>query len=569
MRKLFATVVVGWLLGSVLAAQGALSNQVLQLLTRPNSWTATNTFLDFRLIQGVPSDTALRLYVDAVGNLYFNGALVAGAGGGATPHNLLSTTHPDTLLAAVTRGAIIVGNATPAWSRLVVCAAGSYLGSNGTDTGCQTSAASFTAIPAGQLTGTASAFNGAAITALSAANLLGTVPLASLSGITTSQLSASAAILRSQLSIAAGIVLTTDVTGVLPLANGGTGLSTAANNTTPVSSGSTWVATTIPDCHAGTTALGFTQSTNLFNCQALSVGSGTVTSVAMTVPTGFAIGGTPVTTTGTLALTLSTETANLVWAGPSTGAATAPTFRALVNADLPATAVTPGTYPLVTVNQQGVITAGTSTLALGTYATGTLARANGGTGVTASGNNTVLVGTGTVWAPQTVTDCQGGTLAFTQSTNLFSCPASVSTGAGTGTLGTTALPFTSAILGTAATNNLSITPASFAQGTVATVDDPALAAVKLPTVRRGTIAYTAGALSAGTCSAAVTATITGLATTSVVMAGFPAAPGTQWLKGVYAVAYPTVNTVNIIACNPTAGTITPDSTTFNFVAFVP
>jgi hypothetical protein len=437
MRKMFLTVVAGFLLGVGLYAQGpgSLSNQVLQLLTRGNSWTGTNSFLDLRLILGTPSDTALRLYSDAVGNLYFNGNLVAGATGGGTPHNLLSSTHPDTLIGAVARGSLVVGNATPKWAALGVCAAGAYIGSNGTDTGCQTSAASFTAIPAGQITGTASAFNGAAITSLSAANLLGTVPLASLVGITTSQLSASAAITRSQLSIPAGITLTTDVTGILPFANGGTTLSTAAANTTLVSSGSAWVATAVPNCVSGTTALAFTTATGLFSCQTLSVGAGTVTSVAMTVPTGFAVGGTPITSTGTLALTLSNENANLVWAGPGSGGAAAPTFRALVNADLPATAVTPGTYPLVTVNQQGVITAGTATVALGTYATGTLARANGGTGVTVSANNTVLLGTGTVWAPATIPDCQGGTLGFVQSTNLFACVTAVAT-SGTYSAGT-------------------------------------------------------------------------------------------------------------------------------------
>ncbi len=65
-------------------------------------------------------------------------------------------------------------------------------------------------------------------------------------------------------------------------------------------------------------------------------GAGGVTSVAMTVPTGFTIGGSPVTTTGTLAVGLSTQTANTVWAGPTTGSAATPAFRALVAADIPA-----------------------------------------------------------------------------------------------------------------------------------------------------------------------------------------------------------------------------------------
>jgi hypothetical protein len=67
-------------------------------------------------------------------------------------------------------------------------------------------------------------------------------------------------------------------------------------------------------------------------------GSGTVTSVALadgSSPTIFTIGGSPVTSSGTLTLTLSNESANTVLAGPSSGSAAQPTFRSLVLADLP------------------------------------------------------------------------------------------------------------------------------------------------------------------------------------------------------------------------------------------
>jgi hypothetical protein len=37
---------------------------------------------------------------------------------GAADHNLLSTTHPDTLAAVVVRGDLLVGNSTPKWTRL-------------------------------------------------------------------------------------------------------------------------------------------------------------------------------------------------------------------------------------------------------------------------------------------------------------------------------------------------------------------------------------------------------------------------------------------------------------------
>jgi hypothetical protein len=67
-----------------------------------------------------------------------------------------------------------------------------------------------------------------------------------------------------------------------------------------------------------------------------AVGSGSVQSVALALPSSIlTVSGSPVTTTGTLTGTLATQTANTVWAGPTTGAAAPPTFRALVGADLP------------------------------------------------------------------------------------------------------------------------------------------------------------------------------------------------------------------------------------------
>lgn len=63
---------------------------------------------------------------------------------------------------------------------------------------------------------------------------------------------------------------------------------------------------------------------------------GTVTNVALALPSSIlTVSGSPVTTTGTLTGTLATQSANLVWAGPTTGSAATPTFRSLVGADLP------------------------------------------------------------------------------------------------------------------------------------------------------------------------------------------------------------------------------------------
>jgi hypothetical protein len=66
-----------------------------------------------------------------------------------------------------------------------------------------------------------------------------------------------------------------------------------------------------------------------------SGGTGTVTSVALTMPAEFSVSGSPITGAGTLAVTKANESANQVFSGPTTGAAAAPTFRSLVSADLP------------------------------------------------------------------------------------------------------------------------------------------------------------------------------------------------------------------------------------------
>ncbi|BAG41630.1 hypothetical protein [Ralstonia phage phiRSL1] len=100
-----------------------------------------------------------------------------------------------------------------------------------------------------------------------------------------------------------------------------------------------------------------------------ATGAGSVTSVGLSLPAAlFTVSGSPVTSTGTLTGTLNNQNPNWVWAGPGSGVAAAPTFRALVAADLPvATSTVPGTmYPgpglavdgtgKLTIVQSGVVT---------------------------------------------------------------------------------------------------------------------------------------------------------------------------------------------------------------------
>jgi hypothetical protein len=68
--------------------------------------------------------------------------------------------------------------------------------------------------------------------------------------------------------------------------------------------------------------------------QVVTQGGGSVSSIALTMPAEFSVSGSPVTSSGTFAVTKANESANTVYAGPATGAAAAPTFRALVAADI-------------------------------------------------------------------------------------------------------------------------------------------------------------------------------------------------------------------------------------------
>lgn len=122
--------------------------------------------------------------------------------------------------------------------------------------------------------------------------------------------------------------------------NGGTGGAVILNGS------STGAVTVQVPAAAGTTTFQL-PGTNGTNGQVLSTngsgtttwttvsGTGTVTSVGLALPNIFTVSGSPVTAAGTLTGTLATQNANLVWSGPTTGAAATPSFRSLVGADLP------------------------------------------------------------------------------------------------------------------------------------------------------------------------------------------------------------------------------------------
>lgn len=98
---------------------------------------------------------------------------------------------------------------------------------------------------------------------------------------------------------------------------------------------------------------------------AITTGTG-VTSVGLSMPSEFTVTNSPVTSTGDLTANWASQTANYVFAAPS-GSSGTPTFRLLVNNDLPNSGVSASTYgsasqvPVFAVNAKGVITSVTNT----------------------------------------------------------------------------------------------------------------------------------------------------------------------------------------------------------------
>jgi hypothetical protein len=77
------------------------------------------------------------------------------------------------------------------------------------------------------------------------------------------------------------VSLTANVSGLLPVTNGGTGQgSLAADNLFMGQGTGAMVANAVPSCSAGTSALTYNTTTHLWGCNSISSGTGTVTSVA-------------------------------------------------------------------------------------------------------------------------------------------------------------------------------------------------------------------------------------------------------------------------------------------------
>ena len=134
-------------------------------------------------------------------------------------------------------------------------------------------------------------------------------------------------------------------------------------------------------CNSGTYLRGDGQ------CQA-PAGAGTVTSVALTTPAWLTVGGSPITASGTLAVTATGgQTANQFLATPN-GTTGAVGLRSIVAADLPAVSLTSGVGGILPVANGGTgtstpgLVAGTNVTISGTWPNQTINSSGGAGGVT-------------------------------------------------------------------------------------------------------------------------------------------------------------------------------------------
>ncbi len=143
--------------------------------------------------------------------------------------------------------------------------------------------------------------------------------------------------------------------------------------------------------------------------------NGTVTSVALSTPgVLYSVSGSPITSSGTLALNLITQTANTILAGPASGVAANPSFRALVSADIPNNAAnTTGTASNITATVNSTLTSLPSLSNVGIITGGTWQSTDigviyGGTGLsTIPSNGQLLIGNATGYTVANLTAGSG------------------------------------------------------------------------------------------------------------------------------------------------------------------
>jgi hypothetical protein len=163
---------------------------------------------------------------------------------------------------------------------------------------------------------------------------------------------------------------------------------------------------------------------------AVPAGAGTVTSVGLTMPAEFSVASSPVTGSGTIAVTKATQSAGTFFCGPQSGSAAVPTFKSLQTPTIQKFTSGSGTYTTAT----GAFYIRVRMVGAGGGGGGTGTSSDGGTGGT-GGNTTfgssLLVANGGVGG----TDSNPGTGGAGGSASLGTGPVGTALSGGTGGTG--------------------------------------------------------------------------------------------------------------------------------------
>lgn len=182
------------------------------------------------------------------------------------------------------------------------------------------------------------------------------------------------------------------LSNALSTANGGTGYTSYTDGQLLIGNSST-SSLTKSTLTAGSN-ISITNSNGSITISATA--GGTVTSIGLSLPSIFVLNTSVITTSGTFTATLETTVANYVFAGPTAGAATTPSFRALVASDIPSLSYAPLTSGSSILYGNG--TGGFNNVTIGTglsFATGTLSNSAPDQTVSLSTGNSNVAITGT------------------------------------------------------------------------------------------------------------------------------------------------------------------------------
>ena len=267
-----------------------------RVTVRKNSGADVGTRRRLNLIEG--SNVTLTVTDDGAGEEV---DVTIASAGGVSAHDLLSATHTDTVTNTVTRGSLIAGNVTPAWDELVIGAADTFLGSDGTDPSW-TAPGALTKVDDTNVTLTLGGTPTTALLRAASLTLGWTGTLAIARGGTASGTALGAFNNLSPLTTR-GDLLTRDATNNVRLAVGAADRFLGSNGTDP-----SWVAPgalTKTDDTNVTLTLGGTPTTALLRAASLTLGwTGTLAVARGGTGSGTALGGfnnlSPLTTQGDL-----------------------------------------------------------------------------------------------------------------------------------------------------------------------------------------------------------------------------------------------------------------------------